>query len=117
MIFSERIKQLRKEKGWKQGELAEKIGSDARQISRYENSRVTPSLDAIVKLATAFDITIDYLLIEDAPRRPLKSTDHELMNRLQNINTLSEEDKASLFHILDALMAKNKVKALVNGMG
>ena len=112
MILTDRIKQLRKEKGWKQSDLAKNIGSDARQISRYENGRVTPSIDAIVKIAIAFDVTIDYLLIEDAPRRPLKTNDHELVNRLQNINTLSEEDKSSLFHIFDALLAKNRVKAL-----
>lgn len=116
MILSERIKQIRKEKGWNQSELAEKIESDARQISRYENGRVTPSLDAIVKIAIAFDVTIDYLLIEDAPRRPLKSEDPELMKRLQNFNSLSEEDKNSLFHILDALQTKNKVKAIAGDM-
>lgn len=117
MILCERMKQLRKEKGWKQGDLADKIGSDARQISRYENRRVTPSLDAIVKIALAFDVTIDYLLIEDCPRAPLKTSDPELMDRLQNIHSLSEEDKNSLFHILDALLTKNKVKALAQNMG
>jgi transcriptional regulator with XRE-family HTH domain len=114
MILCDRIKELRKEKGWKQGDLADHIGSDARQISRYENGKVTPSPDAIVKIAMAFDVTIDYLLIEDAPRRPLKTVDPELMNRLQSIQSLSEQDKTSLFHILDALLTKNKVKALAN---
>ena len=114
MILCDRIKQLRKEKGWKQGDLADMIESDARQISRYENGRVTPSPDAIVKIAIAFDVTIDYLLIEDAPRRPLKTEDPELMNRLKNIHSLSGEDKSSLFHILDALLTKNKIKALAN---
>jgi hypothetical protein len=62
----------------------------------------------------ALDVTIDYLLVEDIPHRPLKPQDPKLMNRLQNVHSLSEENKASLFHILDALLAKNKVKALAD---
>ncbi len=32
-----RLRELRAEQGLSQAELAEKIGSDARQVSRYEN--------------------------------------------------------------------------------
>jgi len=51
MSLQERVKQLRKEHGWSQGELAERVGGDPAQISRYENGRITPSADAVVKLA------------------------------------------------------------------
>ena len=47
------------------------VGGDARQISRYENGRITPSLDALVRIAEVLDISLDYLVIENAPRRPL----------------------------------------------
>ena len=66
MIFSERVKQLRKAKGWSQQELAKKIGGDARKISHYETGKVTPSIDAVIKLAEVFEISIDYLLLKDA---------------------------------------------------
>jgi transcriptional regulator with XRE-family HTH domain len=61
---------LRKEHSWSQGELAERVGGDPAQISRYENGRITPSADAVVKLAEVFDVSTDYLLVEDSPRRP-----------------------------------------------
>jgi transcriptional regulator with XRE-family HTH domain len=117
MVINERIKILRKEKGWSQGELAEKVGGDARQISRYENGHITPSADVLAKLAISFDVSVDYLLFEDAPRRPLKVEDENIIQRLQDLQHLSEEDKASILHILDALIARNKIKSFAEKLG
>ena len=112
MPLNERIKLLRKEKNWSQDELAKLIQTDARQISRYENGKITPSVEVLVKLAEVFDVSIDYLLIEKAVRSPLRLDDSRLLERLQEIKSLSEEDRSSLLHILDALLAKNKMKSL-----
>lgn len=117
VLLGERIKALRKEKGWSQGELAEKVGTDGRQISRYENGHITPSADVLVKLAEVFDVSIDSLLVEDAARRPLRVEDPGLVDRLRDFQELTGEDKASLFHILDALLGKNRIKALAGGLG
>lgn len=55
----------------RQTELAQRVGStDARQLSRYENGRITPSLDAVARLAQALDVSLDYLVFDDPPRRP-----------------------------------------------
>jgi transcriptional regulator with XRE-family HTH domain len=110
MNLGDRIKQLRKEKKWGQKELAHKIGSDARQISRYEKGHVTPSIEAAMKIATALEVTTDYLFTGTAPRNIPKTEDSELLKRIQNITDLTEADRSSLFHIIDALLAKNKVK-------
>lgn len=42
-----------------------------RCISRYESGRITPSADALVRLAQTFNISLDHLLIDGIPRRPL----------------------------------------------
>jgi len=112
MPLGERIKLLRKERGWSQDELAQKIDSDARQISRYENGKIVPSVEAVIRLAQTLDVSIDYLLLEDVPRRPLKAQDAGFLARFQDLGELSTEDKTSLLHVLDALLAKNKLKAL-----
>lgn len=116
MIFSRRIRELRKEKNWSQEELAKKIGSDARQISRYENGKITPSIDAIIKLAEVFDISVDYILFEAAMKRPLKTTCSEVAKRLQHLECLNKSDQDSLLNVLDALIARNKVKSLADDL-
>jgi transcriptional regulator with XRE-family HTH domain len=112
MPIGERIKQLRSEHSWSQGDLAAKLGgADAGQISRYENGHIAPSADAIVRLAEALDVSCDYLLVDDAPRRPFRSPDHVLGDRLTGLDELEDDDLAALLHVLDALVAKNRVKA------
>lgn len=113
MPLGERIKELRTEAGLSQAELASQLGSsDARQISRYENGRITPSLEAVVRIAEALDVSLDYLAIDDMPRRPLRVADHGLAERLAGLSELDAEDRDSLLRVLDALLTKHRVRAL-----
>jgi transcriptional regulator with XRE-family HTH domain len=116
MALGERIRQLRKEAGWSQAELGEKVGTDSQRISRYETGKITPSLDAIVRIGEAFNVSIDHLLVDDIPRRPLHAAEHGLGDRLAALGELSGDDLASLLHMLDALVAKNRLKTLAGGI-
>jgi transcriptional regulator with XRE-family HTH domain len=116
MPIGERIKQLRSEHRLSQGDLAGKVGADAGQISRYENGHISPSADAIVRLAEALDVSCDYLLVEDAPRRPFRSSSDVLGDRLAGLSELAGDDLSSLLNVLDALVAKNRLKALAGGI-
>jgi putative transcriptional regulator len=51
MSLRERVHQLREERAWSQGELAERIRTDPAQISRYENGKIAPSADVVFRLA------------------------------------------------------------------
>ena len=116
MPLGDRIKQLRTEAGLSQAELAEKAGAgDARQISRYENGRITPSLDAIIHIAQALDVSIDYLVIDDIPRRPLHIDDHGLTERLAALSELDQADRDSMLSVLDAMITRKRVRALAGG--
>ena len=112
MHLGDRIKLLRKESGWSQDDLAKQINTDARQISRYENDKITPSAEVLVKLAEAFHVSVDYLLLENAARSTLRLDDKDSVELLQTIKSLTEEDRASLSHIINALVVKNKMKSL-----
>jgi transcriptional regulator with XRE-family HTH domain len=114
MALSDRIRQLRKEARWSQAELGDKIGTDSQRISRYETDKITPSLDAIIRIAEALNISIDHLLIDDIPRRPLHAAEHNLGDRLTALSELSGDDLNSLLHMLDALVAKNRLKTLAD---
>lgn len=63
MSLQEWVKELRKKHGCSQGELAERVAADPAPISRYENGRITPSADVVVKPAEVFDVSTDYLLV------------------------------------------------------
>ncbi len=116
MGLGARIKQLRKEAGWSQAELGEKIGTDSQRVSRYENERIAPNIDGIVRIAEAFNVSIDHLLVDGIPRRPLHSAEHNLGDHLANIGELSESDLEALTNVVDGLVAKNRLKILAGGL-
>lgn len=111
MPLGEQIKTLRKERGWSQADLAAKVGGDAGQISRYEHSRITPSVEAVVRIAETFNVSCDYLLAQSAPRRPFRQATDELGARLTDLDQLSDPDRAAVLHILDGLLANTRIRA------
>lgn len=111
MAIGERIKALRTERGWSQAELGKAVGTDSQRISRYENGKLNPSLPAVLRFAEALDVSVDYLVLESAPRRPLQGPDLDLGERLADLGHLDEDDRAAVLHIVDGLLAKNRVKA------
>lgn len=115
VAVGERIKQLRKEHGWSQDELAEKVGAaGAHQISRYENGQTMPSTETIVRLAEVLDISIDYLLIDGAPRRPLIATGDDFYERLGDLSMLTDQERDTIVTIVDALLTKRRMLAALD---
>jgi transcriptional regulator with XRE-family HTH domain len=112
MPIGERIKALRSEQRLSQGDLAAKIGADPGQISRYENGHISPSADAIVRLAEALDVSCDYLLVDDALRRPFRSAlEDALGTNLAAVADLDAEDLKSVQNFVDALATRARIKA------
>lgn len=107
-----RLRELRTQAGWSQADLADKIDSDARQVSRYEGGKVAPGLEAVVRIAETFDVAVDYLVVPDAPRRPLHAPANALADQLAAFATLPPDDQAALLKVLDALVTKTKLRAL-----
>ena len=59
------IKFLRKEKGFTQADLAERIGVKRSLIGAYEEHRAEPKIETIQKIAYLFSITLDELINQD----------------------------------------------------
>ena len=68
-MLGARIKDLRKEFGLSQVELATRMEVTKQTISNWENENIQPSIDMLVDLANVFNVTTDYLLgLDDVPR-------------------------------------------------
>ena len=63
--FAERLRELRKERGLSQIQLAEKLGVDFRTISNWENGVRKPDIDMLVIVADFFEVSTDFLLGTD----------------------------------------------------
>jgi transcriptional regulator with XRE-family HTH domain len=64
--MSEKLKQLRKEKGKTLKEVAQKIGISLSAYSNYEQGIREPSYEILKKICAYYEVTADYLLgLED----------------------------------------------------
>lgn len=60
--FGEKLRALRKEIGYTQGELAEKIGININILSQYETDKVQPTIGRLEWLCTALNVSATELL-------------------------------------------------------
>ena len=60
--FSEKLRQLRIERGLSQTQLAEALSVDQRSISNWENAVREPSFEMLTRIAGYFEVSADYLL-------------------------------------------------------
>lgn len=65
MSFSDKMKTLRKEKGYTQNNLALLLNVSQNAIYNWENGKREPSIDMIKKIADALDTSISYFLDDD----------------------------------------------------
>jgi len=93
--FGKRLKDLRKNAGLTQKQLADKIWVTKATICYYEQSERNPSPEILVKLAKVFHVTTDYLL----------GIEHK--QRFLDVSGLSEDDIELLQHTIDTLQKKN----------
>lgn len=61
-MFGEQIKNLRMNKKLSQVDLAKCLGVTKQSVSNWENENIMPSIDMLVKIASYFSVTTDYLL-------------------------------------------------------
>ena len=62
MQIVDRIQQLRKQRGFSQEELADKIGVSRQAVSKWESGQSTPDLDKVVAMSDLFCVTTDYII-------------------------------------------------------
>ena len=93
MDFGMRLKELRKQNGLTQQQLAERIGVTKSVISFYELKERAPSPDVLAKLSYIFHVSTDYLLgIE--------------RNKTLDVSGLDDEDIIVVQLIIDRLRNK-----------
>ncbi|MCL2255294.1 MAG: helix-turn-helix domain-containing protein [Firmicutes bacterium] len=62
MNFEKTIKELRKQSGYTQAFVAEKIGVRQSSYNKYESGKSRPEYENLIKLSKLYDVSVDYLL-------------------------------------------------------
>lgn len=65
--IANRLVQLRKQHGFSQEELAEKLGLSRQSVSKWERAEASPDTDNLILLSRIYGISLDELLKTDEP--------------------------------------------------
>lgn len=105
--FIRRLKELREQKGWSQGDLAEKLGVKRTSVANYEQGISFPPLPALEKLATLFGVSLDGLVWgSQSPEQAIH--DRTLLAIFQRMDRLNYRAKASLVDIIEAVLDREE---------
>jgi len=108
-----RIATLRKEKGFSQTELANKVGITYAQIGRYEIKGAQPAADILKKMADALDTTSDYLMNGSKDDKAVATlNDNELLQQFKEVDMMNKDDKDTVKKLIDAFITKAKIRKL-----
>ena len=107
MKFSDRLKELREEKGLTQKEFATILNINRATVAGYESQGKEPNFDRLKEFATFFDVSVDHLVGFSDVRE--KVIDTSCTHRRDFDNSLSEEDIIAIEKFEDYLRNKNKI--------
>lgn len=92
--FGARLKELRTQAGLTQKQLADRLGVTKSVVSFYELRERTPSPEVLIKLASIFHVSSDYLLgIETG--------------KMMDISGLNSDDEKAVRMVVEQLRKKN----------
>lgn len=93
MIFSEKLQILRKNKGFTQEALAEKLGVSRQAVAKWESGQIYPDISNLISISELMNVSVDYLVKDqdcavNIKAQPDTDLDELIAFRLEaNVNT------------------------------
>lgn len=84
--------------------------------NRIENGKTEPSLSTLEKIAKALGVSLSDLFATEDAIADVNSYDGSLMEKVKAIEALSDEEKKTVFSIVDAFAGKKKLKDALSGV-
>lgn len=112
MEFSERLRNLRNERKLNQKDLADYLNYGYTAISNYEAGRNEPSIKDLIKIASFFHVSLDYLLcVTDIKNYHAENDDPQGFEEFRKLYAnLSEETRDDLHIYMKYLIYKQDEK-------
>ncbi|MGD1843394.1 MAG: helix-turn-helix domain-containing protein [Thermonemataceae bacterium] len=110
MDVGKNIKRIREAKKLSQKEVIAAINMGAAQYSRIENGKTEPSISTLERIARALGVKLSQLFATEEDSEDINSQDATIMEKVKLIESLPEQEKQTIFNMLDAFVGKQKLK-------
>jgi len=103
--LGQRIARFRKDRGYTQIELADKIGIIQSIVSAIETDALKLSADMAIRFAQALEVTTDELLLPKvAKKRPTRKASRKVLRRVEQIESLPSHQQQTVLKTIDAML-------------
>ena len=113
--FSERLKELRAEKGIRSEDAAEVFGVSRATLSAYEMGKSVPDLNVLNKMADFYEVSTDYICGRTSVKKSLQTDTSSVklsQSDVNKISELSDSETVGLSLLINSAQFKKMVKAL-----
>lgn len=90
MEFNNKFYSLRKQKGFSQEELANRLNVSRQTISKWEVGESTPDMEKLVAISDLFEVSLDELVLDKTPEEPVKAESSEQIVRSEFYSDIKE---------------------------
>ena len=102
--IGDRVARLRKERGFTQAELAEKVGIIQTIVSAIETGALKLSAEMAVRVAVALEVSTDDLLMPAKKRRRPALPSRKVLRRVEQIETLPAHHQQTVLKSIDMML-------------
>jgi len=99
-----RLARLRKERGYTQTELAERIGIIQALVSDYERDKLRLNADMLIRFARALGVPSDEILGLKSSQSRNKNPSLKVLRRLSRIESLTAAQQKALLKTIDMFL-------------
>lgn len=110
MNIGDNIKRIRVAKNLSQKEVVLVAKLDAAQYSRIENGKTDPSVSTLERIAKAIGVSLADLFASSEDLKEINSYDKSVMEKVALMEALNNEEKQTIYIMLDAFVGKKKLK-------
>lgn len=111
MSIGENIKRIREQKGLLQKQVTTELGLDKSSYSKLEKGLREVKVVELQKLSSLFEMTIDQIVnFEGDTPKEITIEDKSAVEQMKLIGQLEEEDRKTVFSIIDKMLTNKKFK-------
>lgn len=111
MSIGNNIKRIREQKGLSQKEVNTELGLDKSSYSKLEKETREVKISELIKLSSLFNMSVtDIINYEGDIPSEVTIEDKSAIEQMKLIGQLDEDDKQTIFKLIDKMLTNNKFK-------
>jgi transcriptional regulator with XRE-family HTH domain len=117
MDVAEQIKEIRKDKGLSQQEVADKLSMNRVQYNRIEMGKSDPTMNILQRIANVLEVDVVQFFDAKNTRREVQTINEPLLQKVKLLDELDDLHRNSIYVLIDTAIANKRLKeALSNAM-